>query len=95
MDLNFIYKFIAQHLSMYHSVADKLLSLQQFYTLMLNNNIQDVADPQKRMQAYSKIDLHTLLMILPNYNRVNCPGLRDLKKRDLEPILKKLSTQIN
>ena len=28
LDLNFIYKFIAQHLSAYHSVTDKLKSLQ-------------------------------------------------------------------
>ncbi len=28
LDLNFIYKFISQYLSAYHSVADKLKSLQ-------------------------------------------------------------------
>ena len=50
---------------------------------MLVNNIQDITDPQKRMQSYSKIDLHTLIMILAKYNRVNSTGLRDLKKRDL------------
>jgi hypothetical protein len=94
LDLNFIYKFIAQNLSPYHSVTHKLNSLQQFYSLMLINNINDIADPQKRGQSYAAIDLQTLILVLGKYNRVNCNGLRDLKKRDLEPIIKKLETQV-
>jgi hypothetical protein len=33
-------------------------------------------------------------VVLGKYNRVNCNGLRDLKKRDLEPVIKKLEIQV-
>jgi hypothetical protein len=49
---------------------------------MLTNNINDICEPQKRAQSYSSVDLQTVLIILPKYNRANCNGLRDLKKRD-------------
>ena len=61
---------------------------------MLTNNINDITDPQKRAQSYAAIDLQTLIVVLGKYNRVNCNGLRDLKKRDLEPVIKKLEMQV-
>lgn len=48
---------------------------------MLKNNITDITDPQKRALNYNNIDLLTLIIVLSRYNRINCPGLRDLKKR--------------
>ena len=57
---------------------------------MLKNNINDIVDPQKRVLSYSSIDLLTLTIILSKYNRVNHNNLRDLKKRDVYSLVKKL-----
>ena len=61
---------------------------------MLTNNINEISEPQKRTQSYAAIDLYTLIHVLGKYNRVNCVGLRDLKKRDVEAVVKRLEMQV-
>ena len=63
---------------------------------MLSNNIQDILDKQKKDIAYSHVDFHMLLPILKKYNKAKNNGggkIRDLKKKDIENIVKKLETE--
>lgn len=65
----------------------------QFYSFLLTNNIQDILDRQKRDITYSHLDLNRIIPILKKYNKAkhNAGGkIRDLKKKDIETIVKKL-----
>jgi hypothetical protein len=86
----FIYKYISKWFNIYPNLGEKLKSLQQFYSLLLTNNINDICDPQKREISYNGLDLQNLIQILPKYNRISVNGLRDLKKKDVEQVIKKL-----
>ena len=89
----FIYKFISRNFPFYPELTEKFKSLSQLYAFFLTNNIQDILDKQKRDITYSHIDLQRLIPILKKYNRAkNTAGgkIRDLKKKDIENIVKKL-----
>lgn len=89
----YIYKFVNRYFTFYPDITDKFKSLSQFYSLMLTNNIQEVLEKQKRDIAYSHIDFQRLIPILRKYNKAknNAGGkIRDLKKKDIENIVKKL-----
>ena len=91
LDLSFIYKFCNEHFKDLAGIFDKFRSLREFYSLMLTNNIQDLLEPQKRTISYPNLNMETVVMILKKYSQVNTNGkIRELKKKDVEGLLKKL-----
>ena len=92
-DLMFIYKYINKYFPFYKDLTDKFKGLSQFYVLMLTNNLNDILDKQKRDIMYSYLDLKRIISILKKYNKAKNNGggkIRDLKKKDIENIVKKL-----
>lgn len=88
-----IYKKLNENFSYYPGLAEKFKSLNQFYSLLLMNNIQQVLQKNKRDIAYSHIDFQRIIPILKKYNKAKNNGggkVRDLKKKDVENIVKKL-----
>lgn len=62
---------------------------------MLTGNITDLLDKQKREISYSKLDLHQLIPVLKKYNKAKNNGqgkFRDLKKKQVDNVVKKLQT---
>ena len=60
---------------------------------MLVNNIQELLDNHKRTILYPSLNMNRIILALKKYNRAksNAGGkVRDLKKRVVEDILKKL-----
>lgn len=92
LDLSFIYKFCNQNFKDLNGIFDKFRSLREFYSLMLTNNILDLLQPQKRAISYPNLNLQTTIMILKKYNQASNTGgkIRELKKKDVESLLKKL-----
>jgi hypothetical protein len=93
LDLSFIYRFCAQNYSKNPGVLDKFKSLREFYTLMLTNNVQDLLEPQKRNISYPHLNMEVVLAMLKKYNqaKVTSPKIRELKKKDVENLYKKLT----
>lgn len=93
----YIYKFLSQNFSFFADIANQLKSLSQFYDLLLRNNIQEFLDKAKRDIIYSNVDVFKIIHILKKYNKSkgNAGGkVRDLKKKDLENIVKKLEIDV-
>ncbi len=91
----FIYKYINKYFSFYKDITQKFKGLSQFYALLLNNNILDILDKQKRDIVYSHIDMNRIINILKKYNKAKNNGngkIRDLKKKDIQNIVKRLET---
>lgn len=59
---------------------------------MLTNNIQDLLDPQKRVLSYPNLDMEVLIPMLKKYAQAKSTGgkIRELKKKDVEALVKKL-----
>ena len=60
---------------------------------MLTNNLTDLLEKHKREISYSNLDLYRIIPVLKKYNKAksNCGGkIRDLKKKDVENVVKKL-----
>ena len=60
---------------------------------MLTNNINDLLDPQKRSLSYPNLDMENLIPMLKKYTQAkNTYGkIRELKKKDVENVVKKLT----
>lgn len=59
---------------------------------MLTNNINDLLDPQKRTLSYPNLSMELLLPMLKKYNQAKSTQgkVRELKKKDVEALVKKL-----
>ena len=96
LDLMFIFKFLNRNFPFYPQLQDKFKGLSQFYALFLTNNMQDLLDKQKRDITYSYLDINRILPLLRKYNKAknNAGGkIRDLKKKDVENLVKKLELE--
>ena len=60
---------------------------------MLMNNINDLLDPQKRTLSYPNLSMELLLPMLKKYaqSKATLGKVRELKKKDVEALLKKLT----
>jgi hypothetical protein len=56
LDLSFIYRYCAAHFPGNVAILDRFKSLREFYALMLTNNLQDYADPDKRHLSYPNLN---------------------------------------
>jgi len=58
---------------------------------MLINNIQDLLEPQKRAISYGNLIMEDVIDLLKKYNQVKIPNnkIRDIKKKDMENLVKK------
>lgn len=96
MDLMFIFKFLNRNFPFYPQLQDRFKGLSQFYSLFLTNNMQDILDRQKRDITYSHLDINRILPLLRKYNKAknNAGGrIRDLKKKDVENLVKRLELE--
>ena len=93
MDLSFIYRYWAKYFSNNLAILDRFKSLRQFYALMLTNNIQDYLDQQKRKLSYPDLPQELVVEMLRKYVQAKSTGgrVRELKKREVEAIVKKLT----
>ena len=59
---------------------------------MLNNDIQEILQKNKRAISYPSLNIRRIVPILKRYNRAKTSNgkVRDLRKRVVEDIVKKL-----
>jgi hypothetical protein len=96
LDLLFIYKFITKYFPFYPDLGKKLRSLSQFYAFLLTNNLTDILEKQKRDITYPNIEVLKLIPILKKFSRAKLAKgarVRDIKKKDIDSIVKKLETE--
>lgn len=74
------------------SILDKFKSLREFYALMLTNNINDFLQPQKKELSYPNLSIELIVPMLKKYSQAKSTNgkIRDLKKKDVENVVKKL-----
>ena len=61
---------------------------------MLTNNIQDYLDPQKRSLSYPNLSVELIVQMLKKYveSKKKSGKIRELKRREVEGLVKKLTT---